>query len=125
MKKRGRSDGEVGHTTMNKTWWDVTGTLTIDSDAAVAILCTGAVGILILVGKRTGASATMTITLGRTASGATSGVAFIGSGDLTISSDGPGGDTPRFVFPFKGVFHPLDTQLENSATNGLITIAVA
>lgn len=125
IRKSGRSGGEFGDTSKDTTYWEASGYVEFDNDAAgFSALCTGAVGILIVVGKRAGTATAVTITIGRLASSQTSGALFTDSGELSVSVD-QSGNTPRVRVPFVAQFHSADTQLYNTSSNGLITVTAA
>lgn len=123
--RRGQHGGEQGPTTAHKTKFRVRGVLVTDNEALPLTLNDGTTGILVVVGRRAGTSNAITLTFGRTASSVTSGVIFLGTGVIALDQGESEGKTPRYAIPFEGIFHPADTQLENTSANGLITETVA
>lgn len=105
VRKPGRSDGERGDTTVDKTFHRVTGWVETDDEIeAESVLLTNALGALVINWRAAGGTA-KTMTIGN---GTTSGVVFVGS-QSRIAEGSEGGPTTRTRANFIGQFDASDT----------------
>ena len=101
-----RADAELGHATIDSTFLEATGTLTVDNHTAY-LLCDGVVKVLVLSFKdATGATKTTTIGV----LGDLTGVLFTGF-NLQAAQNDAEGPAFRWVLDFVCVFKGVHTAL--------------